>query len=69
MMLKQQTGADVFSIITEQQYSPNYDDGVIEHRIFVVNCHKCTRDPHGCQPQQETRESDISAWLSKNEIK
>lgn len=30
MMLKQLTGADVFSIITEQQYSPNYDDGVIE---------------------------------------
>ncbi len=28
--IKQQTGADVFSIITEQQYSPNYDDGVVE---------------------------------------
>ena len=28
--LKQQTGADVFTILTEQQYSPNYDDGVVE---------------------------------------
>lgn len=28
--LKQQTGADVFSILTEQQYSPDYDGGVVE---------------------------------------
>ena len=28
--IKQQTGADVFSILTEQQYSPDYDDGVVE---------------------------------------
>lgn len=28
--LKQQTGADVFTILTEQQYSPDYDNGVVE---------------------------------------
>ena len=29
-ILKDKTGADVFQIITKQQYSPNYDDGIVE---------------------------------------
>lgn len=29
-IIKQQTGADVFSILTAQQYSPDYDDGIVE---------------------------------------
>lgn len=29
-ILKQKTGADVFSIITSQQYSPDYDGGIVE---------------------------------------
>ena len=29
-IIKQQTGADVFSILTAQQYSPAYDDGIVE---------------------------------------
>ena len=29
-ILKDQTGADVFSIITSEQYSPDYDGGIVE---------------------------------------
>lgn len=29
-IIKQQTGADVFSILTAQQYTPDYDDGIVE---------------------------------------
>lgn len=29
-ILKEQTGADVFSILTKEQYSPDYDGGIVE---------------------------------------
>ena len=35
--LKEKTGADVFQIITKQQYSPDYDDGIVE-RADVAGC-------------------------------
>lgn len=32
-MLKEQTGADVFSILTKEQYSPDYDGGFVQQAL------------------------------------